>query len=59
MLPDDLKIGERVILDDLIEDIAGNIGPRGTYRLDSAEDIWDGEKFIVSENSYGLDVAIG
>lgn len=47
LLPDDLAIGERVILEDLIEDIVGTIHSLNTYRLNSTEAIWNGEKFVV------------
>jgi len=43
LLPDDIEVGERVILEDLIEDIVGASHSCGTYRLDSAEAIWNGE----------------
>jgi len=59
LLPDDLKVGERVILEDLIEDIVGESHAWGTYRLDSAEAIWNGEKFKVDCRSYDVRITMG
>ncbi len=59
LLPDDLEVGERVILEDLIEDIVGASHSEGTYRLDSAEAIWNGEKFEVDCRSYDMDITFG
>jgi len=59
LLPDDLQVGERVILEDLIEDIVGESHAWGTYRLDSAEAIWNGKKFVVDCNSYEVSISIG
>ncbi len=56
LLPSDLKKGERVILDDLIEDIVGDRLEHSSYRLESAEAIWDGEKFIIDHDSYEVTV---
>lgn len=59
VLPDDLKVGEDVILEDLIEDIVGESHAWGTYRLNSAEAMWDGEKFIVDCRSYDVTITMG
>ncbi len=59
LLPDDLEVGERVILEDLIEDIVGASHAWGTYRQDSAEAVWDGEKFKVDCRSYDMDITFG
>ena len=59
VLPDDLEKGERVVLEDLIEDIVGASHSSGTYRLESAEAVWDGEKFIVQRDSYDVDITFG
>ena len=59
LLPDDLKAGERVILEDLIEDIVGESHAWGTYRLDSAEAVWNGEKFEVDCGSYEVSISLG
>jgi hypothetical protein len=43
LIPEDLKIGEVVFIEDLIEDFIGSAWNQGdTYRLESAEAIWDG-----------------
>ncbi len=59
VLPDDLEVDERVILEDLIEDIVGASHAWGTYRLDSAEAIWNGEKFVVDCKSYDVHITMG
>ncbi len=59
VLPDDLEVGERVILEDLIEDIVGASHAWGTYRLDSAEAVWNGEKFEVDCHSYNVEITMG
>ena len=59
LLPNDLEVGERVILEDLIEDIVGASHSEGTYRLDSTEAIWNGEKFEVDCRSYDVKITIG
>jgi len=59
LLPDDLEAGDRVILDDLIEDIVGASHPWGRYRLDSAEATWNGERFIVDDKSYDTHITFG
>jgi len=59
LLPKDLEIGERVILEDLIEDIVGADHSEGTYRLKSAEAIWNGERFAIDHDSYSVSVTIG
>lgn len=44
LIPPDLKKGERVWLEDLIEDIVGESWEQGdNFRLKSAEAIWNGE----------------
>lgn len=48
LLPSDLRIGEVVILEDLIEDLIGNRWNQGdVYRLKSCEAEWDGKDFII------------
>ena len=59
VLPADLGIGEHVILEDLIEDIVGASHPWGTYRLDSAEAVWSGEKFEIDCHSYDVEITMG
>ena len=46
LLPPDLKINERVFLEDLIEDVVGLVWNQGDkYRLSSVEAIWNGNDF--------------
>lgn len=43
LISKDIKIGERVFIEDLIEDYIGASWSQGdTYRLDSCEAIWNG-----------------
>lgn len=43
LIPDDLMIGERVFIEDLIEDFIGATWNQGDrYRLESCEAIWNG-----------------
>ena len=59
LVPTDIKVGERVILEDLIEDIVGARHKMHTYRLDSAEAIWNGKKFIIDQDSYQVEFSMG
>jgi hypothetical protein len=44
LIPKDIQIGERVLLEDLIEDYVGGRWNQGdTYRLGSCEAIWNGK----------------
>lgn len=48
LVPKDLKSGEEVWLEDLIEDVVGIWGNQGhTYRLESAPARWDGTRFEI------------
>lgn len=48
LVPSDIQIGERVFLEDLIEDYIGATWNQGdTYRLESCEAIWDGKDFEI------------
>lgn len=48
LVPSDLKIGEMVMLEDLIEDVVGSSWNQGdTYRLASCKAIWDEKEFIL------------
>ena len=48
LIPPDLKIGELVILEDLIEEFVGSSWNQGAmYRLESCEAIWDGKDFDI------------
>ena len=59
IIPDDLIKGEKVILNDLIEDIVAESHDEGTYRLKSAEAVWNGEKFVVDCDSYNVEITFG
>ncbi len=56
LIPSDIKVGERVYIEDLIEDHIGATWNQGdTYRLSACEAIWNGNDFdmqdIASQNS--------
>ena len=59
LVPEDIVIGEMVILEDLIEDIVGARHKMHTYRLASAEAMWNGERFVISHDSYSVSVTMG
>ncbi len=51
LLPTDLKVGETVILDDLIEDVVGGRWNQGdTFRLKSCTAVWDGKEFVLQHD---------
>lgn len=48
LIPKDIQIGERVFIEDLIEDFIGAAWNQGDkYRLPSCEAIWDGKDLII------------
>ena len=48
LVPPDIEIGEKVWIEDLIEDLVGGVWNQGdVYRLESAEAIWDGKNFQI------------
>jgi hypothetical protein len=48
LIPPDLEKGERVMVEDIIEDIVAGIWNQGdAYRLESCEAIWNGEDLII------------
>jgi hypothetical protein len=52
LIPPDIEIGERVFLEDLIEDYIGASWNQGdTYRLESCEAVWNGKDFDVQYDS--------
>lgn len=54
LLPPDLSVGERVYLEDLIEDYVGLTWNQGdVYRLDACEAIWNGTDFEVQYDPVG------
>ena len=60
LVPDDIEIGERVLLTDLIEDYIGGSWNQGdAYRAERAEAVWNGEDFDVDEGSINKSVILG
>lgn len=48
LIPKDIKVGERVIVEDLIEDYVGMSWNQGdNFRLASCEAIWDGTNLVI------------
>lgn len=48
LIPPDIRIGEKVFLEDLIEDIvAGKWNQGDTFRLEACEAVWNGNDMIV------------
>jgi hypothetical protein len=48
LIPDDIVVGERVFIEDLIEDYVGASWNQGdTYRLESCEAIWNGTELEI------------
>lgn len=48
LIPADLAVGERVYLEDIIEDVVGGSWNQGdTYRLESCVAVWDGKDFTL------------
>ena len=58
LIPDDIEKGEKVILEDVIEDIIGKKDKMNTYRLESAEAIWNGEDFKINHDNYSISLNI-
>lgn len=51
LIPEDIEIGEKVFLDDLIEDIvAGSWNQGNAWRLEYTEAIWDGKDFKIAKD---------
>ena len=52
LIPRDIRVGDRVFLEDLIEDHIGASWNQGdTYRLESCEAVWNGSDFDVQYDS--------
>ena len=48
LIPKDIQIGERVFIEDLIEDYVGATWNQGdTYRLESCDAIWNGKDLVI------------
>lgn len=58
LIPSDIQIGERVYINDLIEDIVGGSWNQGdTYRLTSSEAVWDGTDLLIEfDNQRGFTI---
>lgn len=61
LVPPDIKVGERVFLEDLIEDVVGSAWNQGdTYRLKSCIAAWDGKDFTLEHRrNFGIPEFIG
>jgi hypothetical protein len=60
LIPPDIDLGERVFLEDLIEDFVGAVWNQGNaYRLKSCEAIWNGKAFEIDYNPYNIQEWIG
>jgi hypothetical protein len=61
LIPRDLKVGERVYLEDLIEDVVGGSWNQGdTYRLTGCIAVWNGRDFELEfDPEIDQDVMIG
>ena len=47
LVPPDIEVGEKVVLEDLIEDHIGRIHQSDVYRVQNTEAEWDGKKFVI------------
>ncbi len=59
LVPSSIKKGERVILEDLIEDYVGKSWQGNSYRLLSAEAVWNGKKFEIDYSDSDANVTFG
>lgn len=60
LVPRDIEVGERVFLEDLIQDFVGASWNQGdTYRLESCEAVWNGKVFEIQFDSSQRDDFIG
>ncbi len=60
LIPSDLKVSERVFLEDLIEDLVGSSWNQGdSYRLQSCQAIWNGKDFDIQHKPIQYDTMIG
>ncbi len=51
LIPNDIQIGERVFIEDLIEDYVGATLDQSSHRrLESSEAIWNGEDLVIQYN---------
>jgi hypothetical protein len=47
LIPSDLEVGQRVLLEDLIEDLVGASWQASSSRLEKSEAIWNGKDFEI------------
>ncbi len=59
LVPSDIEVGERVVLEDLIEDYQGRRYQSDVYRLSNAEAKWDGEEFVSIYSASIFDCVMG
>lgn len=59
LLPPDLKCGERVVLNDLIQDIVSSTHNGHPYRLNSCEAVWNEVEFALDEDSFQFINSVG
>ena len=59
LVPSDIEVGERVVLEDLIEDYQGRRYQSDVYRLSNAEAKWDGEEFVCIYSASIFDCVMG
>jgi hypothetical protein len=60
LIPPDLEVGERVYLEDLIEDVVGSIWNQGdSFRLNSCIAVWDGKDFKLEHKPPAFPTHIG
>jgi hypothetical protein len=59
LVPPDIKVGEKVMLEDLIEDVVSHTWNQGdTFRLKSCAAVWGGQDFVIVDEPIGNRVAI-
>ena len=60
LMPKDIKKGERVLIEDLIEHyVSGTWNQGDVYRLSKSEAMWNGKDFDVDVSSYAMGDIIG
>lgn len=60
LIPSDLQTGERVWIEDLIEDlVSGKWNQGDTYRLSSCEAIWDGRELVLQFEKASVSLLVG
>jgi len=60
LLPKDLEVGERVWIEDLIEDLVGGKWNQGDeWRLNGCEAVWDGTNLVADYSEENIDRILG